>query len=263
MGEKQSPFKRPTDPLEMVRIEAEFSSRLLMFRNELESVNQFFYAYMALHGEIRDTRDVERLLIQDFPLVTSTLLGSLQMSIFISLGRIFENTDTYNVNSLRGFACRHRWMFDLDRLGCRKESLGFRDPVQLGAYLKEAVVPTLAMFKELKKSVAIHQRVYKDKIEPIRNQWFAHREIDPVTANQLFSKTVIAEFESLMSFLSEYERVLNQLFYNGVWEGVAWAIYSWEGMKDKIEDDSRITAIQHRITSQIQRFLRRAASAPV
>jgi hypothetical protein len=70
----------------LASVEAEFERELEVFRTEAEGAAQFFYAYLAIHAAAGAKKPVYRLL-NTAPLFWNTILGGLQTSAFVTLGR--------------------------------------------------------------------------------------------------------------------------------------------------------------------------------
>jgi pimeloyl-ACP methyl ester carboxylesterase len=71
--------------------EQEFERELEIFRTEVESASQFFYAYLSIRAVAGDRRRVFRLL-NETPLFWNTALGGLQTASFVVLARAFDVT---------------------------------------------------------------------------------------------------------------------------------------------------------------------------
>ena len=68
--------------------EKAFDDELDVFRREVESGMQFFYAWLGINGIAKD-KAIESAL-NESSLFWLTILGALQQSTFITLGRLFE-----------------------------------------------------------------------------------------------------------------------------------------------------------------------------
>jgi AbiU2 len=77
--------------------EEQFQNELEVFRTEAESASQFLFGYFAVHAVAFDRKDVHRLL-NTAPLFWNSVLGALQMSAHIALGRVFDQKSTHNVD---------------------------------------------------------------------------------------------------------------------------------------------------------------------
>jgi len=72
-------------------IEKKFEHDLEVFRKEIESAIQFFYCYLAINSELSESKK-KLNLVNKTPLFWKTNIGALQISFFITLGRIFDKT---------------------------------------------------------------------------------------------------------------------------------------------------------------------------
>lgn len=239
--------------------EKQFERELEVFRTEAEGAAQFFYAYLAVHAVAAEYRPVYQLL-NTFALFWNTNLGALQTTAFIVLGRIFDQKSTHNVDRLLKIAQDNPKIFSKAALGSRKQGDALSPPDWLPDYLRDAYVPVAADFRRLRAHVNKHRRIYEAKYRDLRHKVFAHKEVaDRPEVDALFAKTNIREVQRMLAFLGSLYEALWQLFFNGRKPVLRPRRYSLKRIRAIPSPPERITAVQERITHEVEKFLRQAA----
>lgn len=196
-------------------LEEEFEHELEVFRTEVQSGTQYYYAFLAIHAELHDDREA-RKKANETPLFWNTLLHSLYTSFYISLGRIFDAKSTHSVYKLLRLAQNNMEIFSKEALAERKR----RDiPTQeewLRVYVERAYAPTHKDFRRLRRYVKKYRKTYEKNYEDIRNKVIAHKELSRVEDIQaLTSKTRVDELERLFVFLNKLYEALLGMYHNG------------------------------------------------
>jgi hypothetical protein len=198
--------------LNTVTPEQQFENELEIFRTEMQTAVQFFYAYLTIHAVARDRPAVHRLLSRA-PLFWNTNLGALQTGSFIALGRIFDQTSRHNVDRLLKIAQTNLGIFSKTALGARKQRADPRVAAWLGAYLEDAYTPTPEDFRRLRSLVRKHRATYEAKYRDLRHKLFAHKEVsNPADVSALFAKTNVRELQRVLLFLLALCDALRMLF---------------------------------------------------
>jgi hypothetical protein len=83
----------------MTPTESAFEGELELFRREVDSAIQLFYASVALNGYAFKSKTALAAL-NDTPLFWNTVKGALQSSTWMVLGRIFDQKSPHNVDKL-------------------------------------------------------------------------------------------------------------------------------------------------------------------
>ena len=232
-----------------------FREELVICQDEVEKCNQFFYTFMAIHGEYGEKVQVKEL-IDPRPLFWKTVLSSLQEAMFIALGRVFDDDAKHSLYSLKtqAKACPH--IFTKEALERRKRALNLSDTEKwLPQFMEAAHVPTEADFDYLRGQLAAHRKVYNKKLLRIRDKWFAHREIgDKRLANELFAKTEIAELESMMTFITHYQHAFYELFENGGKPWIEDRALTTDDLRAQVNVMDSLYTIQGRAVMETQQF---------
>jgi hypothetical protein len=195
--------------------EKAFAQELEIFRTEAEGAAQFFYTYLGMHEIAKRHKQVFRMF-DEHALFWNTLLGSVQTSALITLGRIFDQHSEHNIDTLLGIAQRNLSLFSKAALGKRKQGIEPRPPRWLTQYLLSTYEPTQDYFRRLRKHVHKHRRIYEKNYRDLRNQYYAHKQAaDPSTVAALVAKTNTKEMERLFVFLLKLHYALQELFNNG------------------------------------------------
>jgi len=177
-----------------------FQNELEIFRIEANSAAQFLYSDLAVRTlASKHPRVLKRLNMA--PLFWNTSLASLQESVIIALGRIFDNGSPHNVGSLLTKAEDLR-IFSKDALGRRKQGTSATAPEWLEDYLARAYEPSAQDIRELRNEVQEWRRVYETNYKPLRDKAYAHREF-PNDAEELraaIASTRVKELEQMAPF---------------------------------------------------------------
>jgi hypothetical protein len=199
----------------MRNIEEDFIEELEVFRKEVYSGIQMFYANMSINAVLGKNK-IALDVINETPLLWGTIMHSLQMSCFIVLGRVFdEKSASYSVYRLLKLAERNVTIFEKDALRRRKVA-GSDDAAEwIEEYMESVCVPRSSDFRRMRKHVAKYKKMFI-KYREIRNNVYAHKVVvtrDDV--NELFSVTNVGEMQKIFIFLKRLYDSLWELFNNG------------------------------------------------
>jgi hypothetical protein len=191
----------------------QFVAELDTFRTEHESAIQFFYAYLALYDAAARHFHFQQFLNRN-AMWWNTCLGSLQTATIISLGRIFDQNSTHNLDSFLRLSCDEaKTLFSKTSLENRILQNGPERPPWLDAIVSDAYEPTSEDFRLIRKLAGVQRRIYEDNYRDLRHLWFAHKVVsDP---SVLFAKTNIGELKRMLGFLASLYQQFWSLFFNG------------------------------------------------
>jgi AbiU2 len=131
--------------------ESDFERELEVFRTEASSASQFLYAFLTIHATAGEHADVYQLL-NTAPLFWNTILGGLQTGTFVTLGRVFDQKSTHNIDRVLNIAQRNPYIFSKAALGDRKRKASPNNIGWLTDYLRTAYVPTSVDFRRLRRA---------------------------------------------------------------------------------------------------------------
>ena len=195
--------------------EVQFVDELEVFRKDTEQSIQFFYGNLAVNAAAAGDKRILRLLNRA-PLFWNTVVGALQTSCFISLGRVFDRKSPHNVDRLLRIAQKNPGIFSKAALADRKRSTSENADEWLDEYLKTAYVPKPDDFNRLQTHVARRRRIYESNYRDLRHKVFAHSQItEESKVNTLFARTRIRELQQLLTFLSSLHEALWHMLHNG------------------------------------------------
>jgi hypothetical protein len=241
--------------------ELAFERELEVFRTEAGAASQFFYAFLTVHAVAGDVPAVFKLL-NTAPLFWNTILGGLQTSTFVALGRIFDQGSTHNVNRVLRVAQDNPHIFSKAALGDRKRKASPGRTEWLESYLRDAYVPKPSDFRRLRKLISKWRQIYEGKYRDLRHKIFAHKMVSDGTAvSELFAKTRVRELEQMLVFLDSLYDALLQLFINGRKPVLRKRRYSVRRIRERPSPQGRGNSVQERLTHEIERFLRVAGGA--
>ena len=194
--------------------EKAFDEELDIFRREVEAGMQFFYAWLGINGVAKD-KAIENAL-NESSLFWLTVIGALQQSTFITLGRLFDQQSPHNVDTILRMAQQNPAMFSRAALGERKKASAPNWKEWLDDYLGRTYEPTPDDFRRLRKHVKKWRSLYEAKYRDLRRKVHAHKEIvDRGQVQALYAKTRIREVEHMLVFLKKLQLALWELFHNG------------------------------------------------
>lgn len=237
-----------TDP------EQSFIKELDIFRTEAQAGTQFLYANLAVDAILRKNRKALNA-VDRTPLFWKTNLGALQTSLFIVLGRIFDQSSNHNIDKLLRIAQENIGIFSKPALAGRKKRESRDAHKWLPDYLKDVHEPTSADFKRLRREVANYRKIYERNYRDIRHKIFAHKEVsEAVDVEKLFSKTDIRELQKIFVFVNALYEALWQLLHNGHAPVLRPMRYSVQSIMRKRKPEWHSQSVQERIVGEIQDF---------
>jgi AbiU2 len=198
----------------MKAADTEFGRELEIFRQEEETAQQYFFAYLAIRDLAAGDKDMLRLL-NSTPLFWITTHHALVLAAFVALGRVFDQHSRHNLDRVLKLATQDLSLFAKTALARRKEEDGITR-AQAEDYVSSAYEPTAADFRLLRKEVTKRRRVYEARYRDVRDKIFAHKELSNTNdANALLAKTNIEEMKGIFAFLYALHDSLWELLFNG------------------------------------------------
>jgi hypothetical protein len=195
--------------------EQRFRYTLDSVRRDSDACVQFLYAWVAFHYAAARNQ-TSRRKINENALYWNTILGGLQTSLFIALGRLFDrDKKSHGLDKLLRIATIERQIFSPSALARRKaqESPGAN---WINSYAASAHVPTAKDFARVRRHIASKRRIYIKNYAPIRNRVFAHSALGSLQkVDALFSRTNLGELQRLVLSVCEIHDVFWQLYFNG------------------------------------------------
>lgn len=238
-------------------VERQFEAELEIYRTEVEAALQFFYAFLAVHAAAGDKKSIYRLL-NTAPLFWNTVLGGLQTSAFIVLGRVFDHTSQHNVGTLIALAQNNPSIFSKAALERRKRRSSSNAHEWIDAYMASVYVPKGSDFRRLQGYVSKHRKTYVVKYRDLRHKVFAHKEIvDAAQVSALFARTNIREMQRMLLFCLSLYDALWSLLMNGKRP----ILRPRKISVAKIRKRERASggAVHERIVQEVEAFLKAAA----
>jgi len=146
----------------------------------------------------------------------NTVLGALQASALITLGRVFDQDTPHNVDVLIRVAQETPTMFSKSALARRKHNSNEAPPAWLEGFVTRAHEPTAHDFRYLRKYVKKLRRIYEARYRDLRHKVFAHTvATGPAEVAALAANANINELKRLISSLLSLHETLFDLFWNG------------------------------------------------
>lgn len=239
----------------MATPEQSFINELEVFRTEAQAGAQFLYAYLSLNSIISEKKKAYRE-INKTPLFWNTTMGSLQMSFFIVLGRIFDQNSTHNIDRLIKIAQENRDIFSKKAFAKRRKKDSPNADEWIDDYLKSVYEPIAKDFRELRKKVKEFRKIYETNYRDIRHKIYAHKEVsDAEDVQKLFSKTNIRELQRVFVFVNGLYEALWRLLHNGRKPVLRRMRYSVRSMVRDRKPEWQSQTVQERLVGEVSDFL--------
>ncbi len=236
--------------------EKRFVSELEIFRTEVEAGVQYLYAYLTFNLIISDKKKTLNA-VNRTPLFWNTVMGALQTSFFIVLGRIFDQQSPHNIDRLLRYAQDNIKIFSKKALANRKRKDSDNADEWLNNYLKTVYEPTVKDFRKLRKKVEVYRKIYTSNYRDIRHKIYAHKEMsDSEEIQKLFSKTDSRELQKIFVFIQAFYEALWQLFYNGRKPVLRRMRYSINRMRKYRKPKWQSQTVQERMMVEVQDVLK-------
>ena len=193
--------------------QTQFEQRLKALEYDSRACVQFAYTEYTLWHIAGYDFEVQRILNEhnDF---WWTVVAGLQQSAYIALGRMFDNDNrTHNLRDLLKHADKWQGIFSREMLERRKVRAG-TDRAKAKSYAAKAYELRAGGLDALQAALAEKQAFYKKRVDPIRDQVFAHRQRS-VDRDKLFSDLMRRDMEKLFVFPLQLHRALFDLYYDG------------------------------------------------
>ena len=142
----------------------------------METAAQFFYSWLSVREVAKQNKSVSKFLNQN-ALFWSTVLGSLQTSAFIALGRVFDQSSNHNLNRMFVIAKWNPTIFSKAELAKRKKNLSSNASEWIDDFLQDVYEPTASDFRRLRGHIRKYRRIYETNYRDLRHKWFAHKEV--------------------------------------------------------------------------------------
>jgi AbiU2 len=194
--------------------ENRFERELEHLREDSDSAALFLYSWLAINKYATDHREAMSAINSNSIYWQSTL-SALQASLFIVLGRIFDQRpDNHSIHRLLGEACDNPQIFSRASLAARRQrelpgAQWYRE------YAKAAYEPRPTDFSRLRKYVRRKEKVWRI-YSKIRHRVFAHNAAGSREKKlELFAQTNLYELQRLVVSLRAFREVLWQFYANG------------------------------------------------
>lgn len=153
------------------------------------------------------------------PLSWVMIRHALQVSLFITLGRIFDiDSDAFSADDLLKTRIDQIQIFTKKNLRKRKMRLvGGAKPEWLNDRINEAYEPVEKDFQLLRSELSKRKKVFEKVYRPIRHKLIAHTDKKFMgKADDLWKETNIGELEGILWFLNDLKETLSETYQNGM-----------------------------------------------
>ncbi len=232
-----------------------FLEELEIYRQEVAQCAQYLYAYLSIHA--LSANDNIRRGLNEEALFWNTMLGSLQTSIFISLGRVFDANNLHGPVALARMLRAAQALFSRASLEARKRPV-FGDKVnELQEYLDGTNIPAEREFRRFERLARGYTEQFNSTAyRELRSKVFAHKVYtrnEQVT--ELFSQTNIDDLQRMVSFLYRFHTAVREAYDNGTCLRLSRARRSVHEMLENPRGHALVKPVAEEITESTRRVL--------
>ena len=187
------------------------------FQSEVNAACWSFYTWKNIKDITVDEKKVRRALNRN-PLSWTIILYSLQSTFFITIGRLFDTDGrSFSVHTFLRQCIENVDQFSKDALRKRRTKGSEADkPSWLDEFIEKSYQPNKEDFLKLKGEVSKKQKRCNSIYKPIRNQIFAHKDIERIKCvDELFREVKIDEIQDLLYSLYQIKMIIRELLENG------------------------------------------------
>lgn len=186
------------------------------FSNEVhKAIGSFLFWKMLQNRVASEPKLLDGL--NNTPLSWIMIRHALQVTLFMTLGRIFDIDDeAFSADDLLKTCINDIDIFSSSNLRIRKMEDQQKEPEWLDEYIDAAYVPDINDFQRLRGELSKHRKIFEQVYRPIRHKLIAHTDKKFIgKADDLWKETNIVEIEELMKFLHDLQCTLFEQYQNG------------------------------------------------
>jgi hypothetical protein len=200
----------------MKKFEQQFEAHLKALAGDANSACIFVYTELTLHhffGADYDLRD----RVNPHAGFWNGVLAALQSAGFMAIGRMYdEDAGAHTIKTLLDFTKTYKGVFRPSALEERRIHGGM-PPEAAKEFAKGTFALAAEDLDQIYAEYDVHRRLYKEKIEPIRHNVFAHAgRMTKNDRDALFTKLFVRKLEEIVVFPLRVHRALFGLYHNGL-----------------------------------------------
>lgn len=195
--------------------EIEFEKRLNVLFSDSRACAVFLYTELTIH-QLAATNNKTFERINGHSAFWNGILGALQSSAFVALGRIYDhNSRSNSALQLLRFAEKHIGIFGRSFIERRQIRSGMaKDDAKV--YASEAYELQRDGLASLRTEFDTKRQFYVEHIQPIRHNVIAHAGLlTNEVRDELFSKLLVRELESVAVFPLRLYETFFKLYHDG------------------------------------------------
>ena len=188
------------------------------YTDEVAILTQSYFVWKLLNQHIQSNPDLFKVLNENSS-TWSVILHSLQVTTFMSLGRIFDTDgNAFSINRLISYCAENVEQFNKaeleKRLGQRWKGEGF--PAMYSNLVRDAYEPEASDFNRLKSEKETQKTIFKSKFQPIRHKVMAHKEFSAIgSVSELMSQVTFEQLEGVISYCNKLKAVISIQYQEG------------------------------------------------
>jgi hypothetical protein len=186
------------------------------YSNEVAALTRTYFTWKHINVTASKDKEVGAVL-NSTPSTWDTIMHSLQTTMFILLGRVFDIDDeAFSIHKFVKYCSEHVEEFSWAALRQRKMNGLEKPPQWIEEYLNSAHYPQKEELLRLRGEVSKRCKIYEEKYKPIRHKLMAHKDFASIgRTDTLFAVTNIKELEEIVSFCNQIKLAIFEQYYNG------------------------------------------------
>lgn len=187
------------------------------FHNEVITACWSYYALKKINASASTGKEV-RLTLKRNPIFWNTILYSLQVTLFTTIGRILDkDRRSFSIYTLIDTCIENIDQFSKEKLRKRKLKMLNKDcSLWIDEIVEKTYQPSKEDFESLKKVLEKNNNERYRKYKNIRNKLFGHKDLEIIrNPNELFAGVKILEMEDTLFILYQIDRIIWELYHNG------------------------------------------------
>lgn len=206
-----------TNEKEIYKVSKAFEEKLNLYFQEVTIAIDCFYSYIKIHNMMAENKKLYMELNKN-SLFWNTISHSLQATLFITLGRIFdESRKSHSIFHILEY-CKGQKVIFLNKQFAKRKVKEVPD-INIEEYMedKDTELVTNDDFLIFEEQINICKGVYVKNYKKIRNKIYGHKDLKTIgNEDKLFSKTLIGELKKILDLLDRIYLALWELYHNGI-----------------------------------------------
>lgn len=186
-----------------------------IFSRDVEITIRVFFLWKGIYSIVSKDKEILSALKKN-TLSWNTILHSLQCTLFVSLGRLFEGDEAISTDKLLRTCIDNIDEFSKNSLRNRKIIQHEGKQEWLDLYMNNIYEPRIKDFDNLIDTFAKRKILYIKTYRPFRHEIMNHLNVATVdNFRSLLGKVRIGEIQDFLLVMYQIDRVIFHLLFNG------------------------------------------------